>query len=59
MELVVAEVQGGVDRLERLKVDRHFLLLVVLGQNRAAVDNKTEFGDPVVEFETLLGRFDG
>lgn len=41
MELVVAEVQGGVDRLKRLKVDIDFLLLAFLCHNGATVHNQT------------------
>ena len=38
MELVVAEVEGGVDGLEGLKVNVDFLLLALLCHNGAAVD---------------------
>ena len=45
MELVITEVQRGVDRLERLKVNVHFLLFTLLSDDGAAVDDllKTSF----------------
>lgn len=58
VELVVAEVEGCIDGLERFKVDGHFLLLVLLCKDCTAVHNQTKFGDTVVQFEALLGRFD-
>ena len=39
MKFVVAEVQRGVDRLERLKVNVHFLLFTLLSDDGAAVDD--------------------
>jgi len=39
VELVVAEVEGGVDRLERLEVDVNFLLFALFGHNRSAINN--------------------
>ncbi len=41
VELVVAEVQGGVDWLKRLKVDIDFLLLAFLCHNGTTVNNQT------------------
>lgn len=41
VKLVVAEVQGGVDWLKRLKVDIDFLLLAFLCHNGAAVHDQT------------------
>lgn len=41
VKLVVAEVQGGVDRLERFKVNVNFLLLAFLSHNGATVHNQT------------------
>ena len=40
VELVVAEVKGGVDGLEGLKVDVQLLLLPILCQHRASVHNQ-------------------
>ena len=40
VELVVAEVERGVDGLEGLKVNVHFLLLAVLRQHSTAVQHK-------------------
>ena len=39
MELVIAEVQRGVDRLERLEVNVDLLLLPFLSNYRTAVNN--------------------
>lgn len=41
VKLVVAEVQGSVDRLKRFKVDVNFLLLAFLCHNGATVHNQT------------------
>lgn len=41
MELVVAEVQGSVDWLKRLKVDIDFLLLAFLRHNGSTVHDQT------------------
>lgn len=41
VKLVVAEVQGGVDWLKRLKVDIDFLLLAFLCHNGATVHDQT------------------
>lgn len=45
VELVVAEVQRRVDRLERLKVNVHLLLLALVRHDRAAVHHKTVWWD--------------
>ena len=42
VELVVAEVEGGVDGFERLEVNVNFLLLALVGDNSTAVDNLEE-----------------
>ena len=59
MELVVTEVEGGVDWLERLEIDRNLLLFVLIREDSTTVDYETEFGYAVVKLETLLCRFDG
>lgn len=41
VELVVTEVQGGVDWLKRLKVNIDFLLLAFLCHNGTTVHNQT------------------
>ena len=41
MELVVAEVERGVDGLERLEVEVHSLLLALVRHDRPAVDHQT------------------
>ena len=37
MELVITEVQGGVDWLEWLEVDVHFLFFSLLGNNGTTI----------------------
>jgi hypothetical protein len=59
MELVVAEVEGGVDGLEGLEVDIDLALFAFAGDDFAAVDDEAVGGDSGVEFEALLGRRDG
>lgn len=59
VELVVAEIQGGVDGFEGLKVNVDLALLAFRGQNFATVDNKSIGRDLVVELQSLLGRCDG
>ena len=55
VELVVAQVEGGVDRLEGLEVDVHLLLFVVVRQNCAAVDDQTVGRHLAEELQPLLG----
>jgi hypothetical protein len=55
MELVVTQVKGGVDGLERLEIDVDLSLLAFLGQDFTTVDDQTIRGDLVVQLETLLG----
>ena len=45
VKLVVAEIQRGVDGLERLKVDVDHLLLALVRQNGATVDNEAIVGN--------------
>mmetsp|Transcript_43083 Transcript_43083/g.87117 ORF Transcript_43083/g.87117 Transcript_43083/m.87117 type:complete len:426 (-) Transcript_43083:275-1552(-) len=59
VELVVAQVQRRVDRLERFKVDVHLALLAVFGDDEAAVEHETVGRDVAVALEALLGRGDG
>jgi len=59
VELVVAEVEGGVDGLEGLKVNVHATLLSLVGHDGAAVEDETVLGALVVQLETLLGGGDG
>lgn len=59
MEFVVAEVERGVDGLERLEVDVDFALLAFGGDDFTAVDNETIWGDFGVKLEALLGRGNG
>lgn len=49
MELVVAEVERGVDGLERLEVEVHPLLLALVRHNRPAVDYQTVRGHSRVQ----------
>ena len=59
MELVVTQVQRGVDRLEGFEVNVDALLLAFVGNDRAAVDDQPVLGTLVVQLETLLRRGDG
>lgn len=63
VELVVAQVQGGVDGLEGLEVDVDLALLAFLGQDFTTVQDKAVRGNLVVELEASLcgrnGRQDG
>lgn len=59
VELVVAEVEGGVDGLEGLEIDVDLSLLALGSQDFTTVDDKTVRGDLVVQLETLLGGGDG
>jgi hypothetical protein len=40
VELVVAEVEGGVDRLERLEIDVDLAFLALARNNFTAIDDK-------------------
>ncbi len=59
VELVVAEVERGVDGLEGLKVNIDLLLLAFLGQDFTTVDDKAIRGHLVVELESALGGGNG
>ena len=59
MELVVTQIQRGVDRLEGLEINVDALLLALVGNDRAAVDDQPVLGTLVVQLETLLRRSDG
>lgn len=59
MELVVAEVQGGVDGLEGLKVNVDLSFLAFLGQDFTTVNHQSIGRHFVVELETVLGRSNG
>lgn len=59
MELRVAEVKRGVDRLVGLEVNVDLLLLPFLGQDGTTEDDETILRHSVVELELLLGRGDG
>jgi hypothetical protein len=59
VELVITKVERGVDRFERFKIKVDFLLLSLVGENGAAVDDETVRRSSVVELETLLGGRDG
>jgi len=55
VKFVVAEVERGVDGLERLKVDVYLAFLSLVGDDRSAVDDEAVFRAFAVELETLLG----
>jgi len=56
VEAVIAHVEGGLERLERLNINRNLLLLTIGSQNFTAVKNETVFRDFVIELQTLLSR---
>ena len=58
MELVVAQVERGVDGLERLKVDVDLLFLPLVRDDGPAVNDQAVRGAPVVQFQALLGGGD-
>lgn len=58
MELIVAEVERGIDGLEWLEVDVDSALFALAGDDFAAVDDKAIGRDAGVELEALLGRGD-
>jgi hypothetical protein len=59
VELVVAQVEGGVDGLEGLEIDVDLSLLAFLGQDFTTIDDQTVRGHLVVQLEALLGRGNG
>ena len=56
MELVIAQVEGGVDGFEGLEVDVDLLLLPLLGHDGPAVDDEPVGRDLGVQFESVLDR---
>ena len=59
VELVVTQVQRGVDGLEGLEIDVDLALLSFRGNNFTTVDDQAVGGNLVVQLETLLGRGNG
>ena len=59
MKFVVAEVEGRIDRLERLEIDVDLSLLALGGQNFTTVHNQAIRGDLVVKLQPLLGGGNG
>ena len=59
MELVVTEVQRGVDGLEGLEVDVDLALLALGGQDFTTVDDEAIGRDLGVQLQALLGRGNG
>ena len=59
VELVVTQVERGVDWLERLKVNVDLLLLALIGDDSAAVDDEAVGRNLGVELESVLDRGDG
>ena len=55
VELVITEVQRGVDRLERLKVNVHFLLFTLLSDDGAAVDDLLKL--PFILYKLFIPSF--
>ena len=59
VELVVTEVEGGVDGLEGLEIDVDLPLLALGGDDFTTVDDQTVRRDLGVQLEPLLGGGDG
>lgn len=59
VELVVAEIEGRVDGLERLEINVDLLLLSLGRDDGTAVDDETVGWHAVVQLEALLGGRDG
>eukprot|EP00250_Pteridium_aquilinum_P004932 c15110_g1_i1 orf=70-606(+) len=59
MELVVTKVKRSIDRLEGLKINGYLLLLAIVGDNCASVEDEAVGGHLVVELQALLRRGDG
>lgn len=58
VELVITEVRRGVDRLEWLRINVHFLLSSLLSNDGAAADYLTVGRHFAVELESVLDRGD-
>mmetsp|Transcript_9829 Transcript_9829/g.18360 ORF Transcript_9829/g.18360 Transcript_9829/m.18360 type:complete len:233 (+) Transcript_9829:1300-1998(+) len=58
MELVVTEIERGVNGLEGFKVDVHFLLFTIIRHNSTRVHDKTIRRNLVVKLQPLLSRSD-
>lgn len=59
VELVVTQVEGCVDGLERFEVDVNLALLSFRGDNFTTVHDQSIGRDLVVELQTLLSRRNG
>mmetsp|Transcript_10967 Transcript_10967/g.36026 ORF Transcript_10967/g.36026 Transcript_10967/m.36026 type:complete len:331 (+) Transcript_10967:801-1793(+) len=59
VELVVTQIQRGVDRLEGLEIHVHFLLLPLVRQNCPRVNDQSVRRNLVVQLQPLLCRCDG
>ena len=59
MKFIVTQIEGGVDRLEGLKINIYALFLAFVGDYCAAVNDEAVLGALVIELEALLRRSDG
>lgn len=59
VELVVAQVQGRVDGLERFKVNVDFALFALVGEDLAHEQHEAVGRAPGVQLQALLSRRDG
>jgi hypothetical protein len=59
VELVVTEVEGGIDGLEGLEVDVDLALLAFGGEDFTTIDDKAVGRDLRVQLQALLGGRDG
>jgi hypothetical protein len=59
MKLVVAKVQGGIDRFERFEIDVDLSFLALRGQDFTTIYDQAIRGNLVIELQALLGRGNG
>lgn len=54
VKLIVAEIQGRIDCLERLEINIHSFFFAIIGQDCTTVQNQAVFRNTGVEFQLLL-----
>lgn len=59
MELVVTEVERGVDGLEGFEIDVDLSLLSFRGENFTTIDDQAIWWNLVIQLKSLLGRSNG
>ncbi|KAH3660506.1 hypothetical protein OGAPHI_007092 [Ogataea philodendri] len=58
VELVITQIQRGIDRLERLESNGELLFFTLLSNNFTTVHNQSVWRNRIVQLEFLLGRCD-